>query len=152
MRAVPSEYSLLPLSNGQEASQSAVEPNHVKTSKAKRVASVVAKDPSGKGSNLKVPLSTCRDEEGVQKWECPISGCISAYAAPSNVSRHLKGHLAKERQEFYNSVAQGVPLPSFPPPSTLLPTEDASITERSGPQRETNVKTQGEPSFGSLSH
>jgi hypothetical protein len=151
IRNAPSEHSLLYLSNGQEANQSAVEPNHVKTSKAKRVASVVAKDPSGKGSNLKVPLSNCRDEEGVQKWECPISGCISAYAAPSNVSRHLNGHIAKERQEFYDSVTQGVPLPAFPPRSTLLPTEDASLIDRSVPQRETNVKTQGESSFGSLS-
>jgi hypothetical protein len=149
--AVLSEYSLLPLSNGQEASQSSVEPNHVKTSKAKRVAAVVAKDPSGRGSSLKVPLSTRLDEEGVQKWECPISGCISVYAALPNVSRHLKGHLAKERQEFYDSVSQGVPLPAFPPRSTLLPTKAASLIDRSGPQRETNAKTQGESSFGSLS-
>ena len=151
MCAVPSECSSLPLSNRQGASQTAAEPNYLKTSKTKRVASVVAKDPSGRGSNLKVPLCTRLDEEGVQKWECPISGCISAYPSLPNVSRHLKSHLAKERQEFYDSVAQGVPLPSFPPPSTLLPTEDASITERSGPQRETNEKTQGESSFGSLS-
>jgi hypothetical protein len=147
IRAVPSEYSLLPLSNGQEASQSAVEPNHVKTSKGKRVAAVVAKDPSGLGSNLKVQLSTRLDEEGVQSWECPISGCISAYAALPSVSRHLKGHLPKEKQEFYDSVAQGGPLPAFPPRSTLLPTEDASLIERRGPQRETNVKTQSESSL-----